>query len=59
MDIDIRKITEELIQRLESESIAARLRSEGVKLLYESIRQAAEQYSKSVGTASEEAESST
>jgi hypothetical protein len=42
MEIDIRKITEQLLIELQMESDKMKFRAEGVSLLYERIRKAAE-----------------
>ena len=45
MEVDIRKIAQDLIGELNNESAAMKLRAEGVALLYERLRQTIEQHS--------------
>lgn len=56
--IDIKQIAEQLIVELNVESDRMKLRAEGVALLYERIRQAAEQHQKSAGEATREEQAS-
>ena len=53
MDIDIKQIAVELIRELEAESLLQKMKAEGVRLLYETIRNKAETSGTEDGKSSE------